>query len=1442
MNSQTLPARVVSIVSNLFNSNNKRTIRSGPAEALGTFVLIVIFGLLLALFGKGEIVSSQVEKLPPLNELLGGAINPGGVTGQSLWVKADGGLLFNGSDQVEQWLDQSGSGNTTTELRASLPAHTNAIAPSNAILRVANGINFNPAVDFSGAVGRSLKGNALTQWDATPISIFTVALPEGATVGGFGGVFSGHADWTTTSSAGIGLDIIPGGSYGLDGSGCIVALTTSSTAEPRVVRGIYTTGANALGGSTWLNGVQEATGTNCATNATTLFEVGGRTAGTTTFDNRIFNGKITEVVVYKSVLTAANANKVESYLAIKYGITLRQTPPKNYTDSAGLVVWDAAINPIHNKNIAGIGRDDLSGLSQKQSRSVNIASSGNLVTVGHGTIAADNASNSNGFGVDKDFLIWGDDGASGSFGTPITPPLGVTATVRMTRVWKTQETGTVGTVKVGIPSSLGGGNTVYLVVSNDTTFDAGDQYIPMTPLTAGSTTYQAADFDFVSGQFFTFASVPTIPGGVGGMALWLKGDAGMNCETDTCTVTQWQDQSPNGKDAAGTAGTLSRKNVGVNFNPALGFDATDAMRGTSLMGASTLSNANIYFVSKKTTIGATSDFYEFNSINTAGNGGLGIHVPFTNNLAIWDAGVNNANNRLTAPVGTIVLGQYELKSFNASTTLAQTIAGARQAISKNGGVITTDTTLANFTGGNKPYQLGGATLDTTGGAEVPDGVEDIAEVIVFTSAITGAEQQRIHSYLALKYGITLDQTAPQNYVASDGTTISWDATANLIYNRNITGIGRDDVSGLDQKQSRSINLPNSGNLVTIGLGTIETENVLNSNAFAADKNFLTWGDDGAGAGFTTLITPPLGIMATVRLTRIWKVQETGTIPTVKIGIPANLGGGNIVYLVVSGDTTFDASDQYFPMTPLTAGNTTYQAADFDFTTGQFFTFATLPAIPGGVAAPVTWQKANDGAPTGALWDDSSAGGNDAAQGTAASQPTFVPGSDPTGAINFNPGFDFDGVNDFLDFPTSLGIGGLADSSSFFVWKQDAAAGGVILGDDGTPGANQFLLAVGGTIPGNFRSSVGHGGTPCGVATTTALPLNRPGIGAAVRASSNMTVRLDGGGAATGPCASPFTSNPRRLAAREDGFLAAIIGEFIEYDRALSANEQQRVWSYLAVKYGITLDQTAPTSYLASDSTVIWDSAVNAVYNDDITGIGRDDVSALNQKQSASVNAGNFVTIGHGGIAPDNETNPNSFPANKDFLIWGHDAGTTAFNVQVIGSANVRMARIWKVQETAGIPPAPAPEAVINVVVRVPQSLFTNPFPVLARSTDSTFEATDEFIPMTANGTDYEATIDFANGDFFTFAQLVTPTAANVSISGRILTADGRGIRSTVVVLADSEGNSRTATTSSFGYYRFDDVPAGETYVMSVSSKRYQFEPRVVNVQDEIANLDFIAQE
>ncbi len=49
--------------------------------------------------------------------------------------------------------------------------------------------------------------------------------------------------------------------------------------------------------------------------------------------NGYHSGFIMEAIVYSGVLSTTNINKLSSYLAIKYGITLDQTTATNYTFS-----------------------------------------------------------------------------------------------------------------------------------------------------------------------------------------------------------------------------------------------------------------------------------------------------------------------------------------------------------------------------------------------------------------------------------------------------------------------------------------------------------------------------------------------------------------------------------------------------------------------------------------------------------------------------------------------------------------------------------------------------------------------------------------------------------------------------------------------------------------------------------------------------------------------------------------------------------------------------------------------------------------------------------------------------------------------------------------------------------------------------------------------------
>lgn len=87
---------------------------------------------------------------------------------------------------------------------------------------------------------------------------------------------------------------------------------------------------------------------------------------------------------------------------------------------------------------------------------------------------------------------------------------------------------------------------------------------------------------------------------------------------------------------------------------------------------------------------------------------------------------------------------------------------------------------------------------------------------------------------------------------------------------------------------------------------------------------------------------------------------------------------------------------------------------------------------------------------------------------------------------------------------------------------------------------------------------------------------------------------------------------------------------------------------------------------------------------------------------------------------------------------------------------------------------------------------------------------------------------------------LSPSAASASISGRVLTSDGSGVRNAVVVLTDANGLSRNSKSSTFGYYNFEDVATGQSYVLSVNSKRFSFSPRSVTLGDDIVDFDFVS--
>jgi len=88
--------------------------------------------------------------------------------------------------------------------------------------------------------------------------------------------------------------------------------------------------------------------------------------------------------------------------------------------------------------------------------------------------------------------------------------------------------------------------------------------------------------------------------------------------------------------------------------------------------------------------------------------------------------------------------------------------------------------------------------------------------------------------------------------------------------------------------------------------------------------------------------------------------------------------------------------------------------------------------------------------------------------------------------------------------------------------------------------------------------------------------------------------------------------------------------------------------------------------------------------------------------------------------------------------------------------------------------------------------------------------------------------------------VVVTTAASVSVGGRVVNSSGAGIYRAKVSLSGSDGIVRSAMTNQFGFYRIDNVPVGQGYVVAATAKGYVFESQFVNISDQTSGLDLVA--
>ncbi len=81
-----------------------------------------------------------------------------------------------------------------------------------------------------------------------------------------------------------------------------------------------------------------------------------------------------------------------------------------------------------------------------------------------------------------------------------------------------------------------------------------------------------------------------------------------------------------------------------------------------------------------------------------------------------------------------------------------------------------------------------------------------------------------------------------------------------------------------------------------------------------------------------------------------------------------------------------------------------------------------------------------------------------------------------------------------------------------------------------------------------------------------------------------------------------------------------------------------------------------------------------------------------------------------------------------------------------------------------------------------------------------------------------------------------------TISGRVTTAAGQGLRNATVTIIDTAGTRRTTVTSSFGAYQFEGLEVGRDYLLTVTSKRYRFATRTVNLTENLSDVNLVGLE
>ncbi|MDY0216043.1 MAG: T9SS type A sorting domain-containing protein [Bacteroidales bacterium] len=148
------------------------------------------------------------------------------------------------------------------------------------------------------------------------------------------------------------------------------------------------------------------------------------------YDTIPFNGMIAEYILFDKPIRGNDLLIYQSYLAIKYGVTLID---KDYINSNSDIIWQK--DSIYYNNIAGISKDTILQLNQKQSHSTFLPE----ITMGVNSIDSSNALNQSAL-IPMGSVIWADNGIDFSEREFVFDSFGMPFEVTMKK-WKVQVKG-----------------------------------------------------------------------------------------------------------------------------------------------------------------------------------------------------------------------------------------------------------------------------------------------------------------------------------------------------------------------------------------------------------------------------------------------------------------------------------------------------------------------------------------------------------------------------------------------------------------------------------------------------------------------------------------------------------------------------------------------------------------------------------------------------------------------------------------------------------------------------------------------------------------------------------------------------------------------------------------------------------------------------------------